>query len=99
MKQGQVLGSVLQGGLIYCSSFYGADIPVNAAFLWLFFFFHRLNIANFFLISVGYFREERRKEVRGRMIPVVASGTPVTVWKLLLIKPVLIFKVKSNLSP
>lgn len=65
MKQGQVLGSVLQGGLIYRSSFYGADIPVNAAFLWLFFFFHRLNIANFFLISVGCFRREEKKRGAG----------------------------------
>lgn len=30
MKQGGLLGI---WGLIYCSSFYGADIPVNAAFL------------------------------------------------------------------
>lgn len=48
----------------------------------------------FILVGVGCFRDKRRKEMRGRMIPVTASGTPVTVWKLLLIKQVLLFKVR-----
>lgn len=62
--------------------------------LWLIFFsFLGLLLLIFFLVGVGCFREERRKEMRGRMIPVIASGTPVTVWKLLLIKQVLLFKV------
>lgn len=60
---------------------------------YFFFSFLGLLLLIFFLVGVGCFREERRKEMRGRMIPVIASGTPVTVWKLLLIKQVLLFKV------
>lgn len=63
--------------------------------LWLFYFtFIGLLLLIFFLIGGGCFREDRRKEMRGRMIPVIASGTPVTVWQCLLIKPVLLFKVR-----
>lgn len=46
-----------------------------------------------FLVAVGCLREERRKARRCRMIPVIASGTLGTVWQLLLIKQVLLFKV------
>lgn len=74
--------------------------PVNAAFLFGYFFvsFISLLLLIFFSVGVECFREERRKEMRGRMIPVIASGTPAAVWKLLLINQVLLFKVRVILA-
>lgn len=58
-----------------------------------FFSFIGLPVLILFLVAVGCLREERRKARRCRMIPVIASGTLGTVWQLLLIKQVLLFKV------
>lgn len=69
-------------------------LPVRAAFLHGYvvfssFIFYRLI---FFLVAVRCFGEEIIKERRGVMIPVITSGTLETVWQLLLIKQVLLFK-------
>lgn len=60
--------------------------------LWLLFgSFIGLLLLIFFWVGVS---ERKEKKMRGRMSPAIASGTPVTVWELLLIKQVLLFKVR-----